>query len=204
MKRKLPELKDGHLLEPWNSCDAWVRECPHCRSRRRSAKRQCGSGETGEGSEQTPLRFGCPQELKWCFSSENCFPALSRPNTTSKPGEVDHPKPEQAAHAVLLCHGLLTLPSPSKGKGCAAEPKHWSRDERTWSLRIFVLSFYTPFCFAFLWLVQSCLVQFFTVSLGHKRSGNSKQPEEIFPVVLHTLQCTGIAKWSLGAKTGEK
>jgi len=46
----------------------------------------------------------------------------------------------------------------------------------------------------------------FSFSLGlpwPEERGKNYQPEEIFPVVLHTLKCTAIVKWSLGAKMGE-
>lgn len=103
--------------------------------------------------------------------------------------------------AVLLYHGLLTHPSLSKGKGCTAEPKHWSKDERISQHFCFILLRSLSVCFS---LARSVLLGsvFLSVSLGRKRRKNNKQPEEIFPVVLHTLQCTRIVKWSLGTKTG--
>lgn len=50
--------------------------------------------------------------------------------------------------AVLLFHGLLTLPSPSKGKGCTAEPKHWSKDERISQHFCFILLRSLSVCFS--------------------------------------------------------
>lgn len=165
----------------------------------------CGFEEAGEGLKLTPQHFGSPQELKLRFSSESCFPAISRLNTASMPWAADHSEVQQAARTALLCHELLALASPGKGKGYAAEPGPWSRDEMG------VVSQHS--CFVLLHSLLVCISLacsvllgsgFPLISPGQRRGSSSKQPEEVFPGLLHTLQRAGTVRQSLGAKPRQK
>lgn len=115
--------------------------------------------------------------------------------------------PRHSKQPTLRCSAVVLSPSPRPARGEAALLSQNTGagmkgcDLSALFFKIFLHSL--PLCFS---LACSVLLSslFLSVSLGQKRGGNNKQPEEIFPVGLHTLQCTGIGKWSLGAKTGEK
>jgi len=111
---------------------------------------------------------------------------------------------QQAERCKPAAVDCITLSwSSHKGNCLAARPKHSPRDERMWSSP-FQHFYFILLPFLLLHFSLACSVWFSSILLsaspGQKRERISKQPEETFPVTLHTPQCTGclsMGPWGL-------
>lgn len=147
-EKKTSWTQDERLLKLWNSFNTWVREYPNWRSR--LAKGQCGCRNT--------TVFWLPSRaqmmlLVWILLAKHNFQAWG------------------GGSPLLCCSAVVSSLSPLPAKGKVALLTQNTGAGMKGSLSIFVLSFYAPFHCAFLWLVQSYLVQFFSLSPLARKEG---------------------------------